>query len=74
MRVVGVLLLIAIFFVIVPLPTWVAKFRSHPNLREISYLNVILVWTGIGWVILLLWAASGRESEKVRSIRQRFRR
>jgi uncharacterized membrane protein len=73
-RIIGIGLLILLILVIMPLPSWVARFRKHPNLREIYYLNVVLVWTGIGWVILLIWAVSGQESEKIRKLRERYRR
>lgn len=54
-------LLIFLVFVVIPLPSWIAKFRKHPNFSEIAVLNVLLLWTGIGWMALLIWAASGRE-------------
>jgi len=74
MRLVGIALLALLVLVIMPLPSWVGRFRKHPNLREICYLNAVLLWTGIGWVILLIWAASGKESEKIRKLRTRYRR
>lgn len=74
MRIIGITLLFLLVFVIMPLPTWVANARRHPNSKEIFFLNLALVWTGIGWAILLAWAVSGRESKKMRKLRERFGR
>jgi hypothetical protein len=37
------------------LPTIVASNRGH-CVTGILLLNLLLGWTGIGWIILLLWA------------------
>ncbi|WP_082730992.1 MULTISPECIES: superinfection immunity protein [unclassified Sphingomonas] len=57
---------------IVPLPSIVAKARRHPNRREIYALNVALIWTNIGWILLLGWAISGRESKRLSQLREKF--
>ena len=60
--------------VIVPLPSVVAKLRNHPNKREIYVLNVVLIWTNIGWFILLAWALWGKESKRLQELRSKWRR
>ena len=41
-------LLIFLVFVVIPLPSWIAKFRKHPNFSEIAVLNVLLLWPASG--------------------------
>ena len=38
------------------LPSLVARSRKHHQGRAIFVLNLLLGWTGIGWVIALVWA------------------
>jgi hypothetical protein len=37
------------------LPTIIASNRGH-SVAGILLLNLLIGWTGIGWIILLLWA------------------
>ena len=46
---------LAILFLLYFLPTIIAANRSH-HVAGILLLNFFLGWTGIGWVIMLLWA------------------
>jgi len=50
-----------IFFVIgltlYLLPFLVAKYRKHPDSIAILLLNCLLGWTGIAWVVALIWSA-----------------
>lgn len=41
------------------LPIIVAAFRRHPRQRAIVRLNLLLGWTGIGWLYALAWAFLG---------------
>lgn len=50
---IALLLYIAIYF----LPTIVAFLTHHKNKLSIFFLNLLLGWTFIGWVIALVWAA-----------------
>lgn len=50
----GLLLLILIFVNF--LPTFVALKRKHTNFWPILATNTILGWTGIGWVVALVWS------------------
>lgn len=41
-------------------PTVEAKHRQHHQSTAIGLLNLFLGWTGIGWLIALIWAATKR--------------
>jgi hypothetical protein len=38
------------------IPALVAWDRQHPNVRSIWALTILLGWTGIGWLLALVWA------------------
>lgn len=46
------LILLGMYF----LPTLVANGRHLPERTGIFFLNLFLGWTGIGWLIALIWA------------------
>ena len=48
-------LLVPIGFIYM-IPTIIAE--KHPNKSGIVILNIFLGWTGIGWVIALIWAVT----------------
>jgi hypothetical protein len=37
-------------------PSILAKTRGHPNVLAIFLLNLLLGWTGLGWIGALIWA------------------
>ena len=37
-------------------PTVLAYFRHHHNLLAIGATNLLVGWTGIGWIASLIWA------------------
>ena len=44
------------------LPAYLA--RNKPNFTSILILNILAGWTGIGWIIALVWAlSSGRQQQ-----------
>ena len=43
-------------------PTIVASVRKHDQLPMVVVINVLLGWTGLGWLIALVWAAAGRKA------------
>lgn len=49
-------LVLALYF----LPTIVALARSHHNAVAIFLLNLFLGWTGLGWIVALVWSATNR--------------
>ena len=40
------------------LPTLIAFLRNHKNKLAIFFLNILLGWTGIGWVVALVWSVT----------------
>jgi Superinfection immunity protein len=42
------------------LPAIIAGFRNHHNTAAILILNLLLGWTGIGWIASLVWSATNR--------------
>ena len=40
------------------LPTLIAFRRAHTRRIEITFLNLLTGWTGIGWIVALLWATA----------------
>jgi hypothetical protein len=50
------LMVIAIGGLVVLIPTFVAYARVHHNRQAICALNLLAGWTGLGWVIALVWA------------------
>ncbi len=55
-----IFLSVALYF----LPGMVASARRHHNAGAIWILNVLLGWTGLGWIAALIWAATAvRRSE-----------
>jgi hypothetical protein len=49
------------------LPSIVARRRSARNLGGIMVLNLLLGWTGLGWLATLIWAFSAETAEEARS-------
>jgi hypothetical protein len=44
-------------------PSIVAKTRQLENLSSHFVLNRLLGWTGLGWIVLLIWAIVGRTKD-----------
>ena len=63
------LILAALYF----LPGVVASYRNHPSMGGIWILNIFLGWTALGWLIALIWAASGRHPTRSELREQYFK-
>ena len=50
------LIIIAIFGLYL-LPSLISFLRRNKNWPAIFFLNLLLGWTGIGWVVALVWSA-----------------
>ncbi len=50
------IVVLAVIFAVYFLPSFVAAFRRHHNAGAIFVLTLLLGWTGLGWVIALIWA------------------
>jgi hypothetical protein len=49
------------------LPFIVAGMRGHQNTAAIFVLTLLLGWTGIGWIVALVWAFTAVERPRYRS-------
>jgi hypothetical protein len=54
------ILLILLYF----LPTVIARRRRHKNAVAIEALNWFLGWSGIAWIIALIWSLTDNVKEK----------
>lgn len=52
-------LLIVVCFVLYFLPAMVANKRKHRSKNSVFLANLFFGWTLLGWVICLIWSASG---------------
>ncbi|EGB96812.1 MULTISPECIES: superinfection immunity protein [Pseudomonas] len=50
------ILILAVSFVLYFIPMMIAFHRHHENYTAIFMLNLLLGWTGVVWVICLVWA------------------
>ncbi len=51
-----IILFVPISFGLYFLPTIIAAMRDHPQKVVIILLNVFLGWSGIAWIICLVWS------------------
>ncbi|MFS2317781.1 superinfection immunity protein [Maricaulis sp. D1M11] len=42
------------------LPTLIALIRGHHNTFAIFLTNLLLGWTGIGWIVALIWSFTAK--------------
>jgi Superinfection immunity protein len=54
----GSAMFLAIVLVGYGLPSVVAYSRQHRQREAILLVNVLLGWTGLGWVVALVWAVT----------------
>jgi len=45
------------------MPTIIARFRRHPSFKTVFAFNFLVGWTGIGWLLCLLYALSDLDDE-----------
>ena len=50
-------LIIVLIFGLYLLPSLISFLRRNKNYPAIFLLNLLLGWTGIGWVVALVWSA-----------------
>ena len=51
---IGTIIMLGMYF----LPGYIASYRQHNNTRPIFLANGFLGWTGIGWIVCLMWSVS----------------
>jgi hypothetical protein len=54
----GLGIILAILVLLYFMPFLVAAGRDHHNAGAIGVTNLFLGWTGLGWVIALIWAST----------------
>ena len=59
----GVIILVFVFSL---LPGLIAALRGHHNTAAIFATAILLGWTGIGWVVALIWSFTSPEPPKRR--------
>jgi hypothetical protein len=63
-------LLALVVFVVYFLPGIIAASRDHPNNVAIFALNLLLGWTGLGWVVALVWSLTGESTDAMEEYKQ----
>lgn len=48
------------------LPTLIAFRRKHEHRIGITFLNLLAGWTGIGWIVALVWAMKPEAASRMR--------
>ena len=56
----GLILCLTLVF----LPTGIALIRQHNNFMPILLVNLLLGFTGIGWIVALIWSFTDNTREK----------
>ena len=54
----GGAIIITLFLLVYFIPAIVAGTRDHPQGLAIFMLNLLLGWSGLGWVASLVWACT----------------
>lgn len=48
-------------------PAWLAFQRRHPKRHLILFLDIVLGWTVIAWIMLLAWTLTSDQSREAKS-------
>lgn len=59
----GIGILVIFLLWIAFLPLWIARVRKHPHSLAIFFINLLLGWTLLFWLIALIWAFVGKEEK-----------
>lgn len=46
------------------LPIYMAFRRKHPDAYKILLTNILLAWTGEGWIVLWIWVHASGQNQK----------
>jgi len=66
---------LAALFIVYFLPGLIGLARKHRNGNAITALNLLAGWTGVGWIIALVWSLTDNVAAKtgVDTERRRYR-
>jgi hypothetical protein len=53
-----------ILLILYPMPALIAEIKSEKKSGKIWKLNMFLGWTGVGWLVALVWALCLRKEIK----------
>ena len=53
------------WFVMYWLPTIIAVVRHSPSVLAVAMLNFFLGWTGIGWILAMIWALASTPRQQI---------
>ncbi|MGU9962208.1 MAG: superinfection immunity protein [Candidatus Puniceispirillales bacterium WSBS_2018_MAG_OTU23] len=61
-----ILIILSLFLVLLLffLPTIVASYREHKRTGGVILLNILVGWTGLGWILLLTYSLLSEAKEK----------
>lgn len=62
-EIVGLFVLLG-FLIVFWFPTVIAYSRKHRNAPAILATNLLLGWTGVAWIVAVIWAFSDNVKEK----------
>ena len=66
-----VLLAILLFWLLVYfIPTFIAHYRKAVNFKTVFWVNLLLGWSGIGWLVALILAFVGDSGAQVQRHRE----
>ena len=54
-------LFFGVAFIAYFLPAFIAALRKHHQQNAIVVLNLLLGWTGVGWIGALVWASTAKK-------------
>jgi hypothetical protein len=60
----AILLFLAFLYCV---PFLIAHGRQHKNVTPIFFLNLLLGWTFLGWVVALIWSFTAQEQNNKNS-------
>lgn len=67
------LVMVLMYVLMCMIPAMVALTRNHKQTLAIFVLCLVSAWTGIGWIIAMIWACLSGDSQGGRRKRRQYR-